>query len=108
MCMRMRTALMIGVLVSSISSPAVSKPAPVADLRDVAILIIGHKVCHSISLRRVAEIGKRAAEREGIPFAQAQILLKRIHNELVNEIAADPAKQAALCPLIEMMNRQIP
>lgn len=90
------------------TSLAFSRDPPQADLRDAAMMIIGHQLCNSVSLERVAIVTKRAAEREGIPFNRAKILLRRIHTDLVAEIRADPAKARDVCWLVNIMDKQIP
>lgn len=101
--------VLISMLLMSSTLPAISK-APQVDLRDVAYMIIGHQICHTISLERVATVGKRAAKREGIPFSEAQTLLKGIYTDLVAEIQNDPNpnKINEVCMVIGIMDKQIP
>lgn len=107
----LRTSLLTISAALSLSlavSPSLSREAPQVDLRDVAFMIIGHQVCHTISLERVAIVGKRAAKREGISFAEAQVLLKGIYIDLVRELHSDPSKIPEVCEIISIMDRQIP
>lgn len=85
-----------------------AKGAPQADLRDVAMMVLGNRICHSVSLERVAQIARDAALRDGIPFKEATNLIRRVYNELILEAQKDPDKLIAMCQLTRIMDKQIP
>lgn len=100
-------ASVFGISTCNIPS-LIAKGAPQADLRDVAMMVLGNRICHSVSLERVAQIARDVALRDGIPFKEATNLIRRVYNELILEAQKDPDKLIAMCQLTRIMDKQIP